>query len=166
MLSFKKILLPLRWYDLRTAPFFIMDTVLGYRKQCRLPLTLRFRSKIVWGCAKILTLSLLKELSHIPRHVYIQIRKNDPEIIHEISAFLFLIPNFFWGGETGGVTLENEKLYIFQLFFNQIYFNKKLRHLKPGSGSLNKSKRSSLENVCRALLAGLQQHLPNIVFPK
>lgn len=71
MLSFKKILLPLRWYDLRTAPFFIMDTVLGYRKQCRLPLTLRFRSKIVWGCAKILTLSPLKELSHIPRHVYI-----------------------------------------------------------------------------------------------
>lgn len=137
MLSFKKILLPLSWYDLRTAPFFIMDTVLGYRKQCRLPLTLRFRSKIVWGCAKILTLSLLKELSHIPRHVYIQIRKNDPEIIHEISAFLFLIPN--WGG---GVTLENEKLYIFQLFFNQIYFNKKLRHLKPGTGSY-KSKRST-----------------------
>ena len=33
MLSFKKILLPLRWYDLRTAPFFIMDTVLGYRKE-------------------------------------------------------------------------------------------------------------------------------------
>ena len=71
MLSFKKILLPLRWYDLRTAPFFIMDTVLGYRKQCRLPLGLRFRFKIVWGCAKILTLSLLKELSHIPSHVYI-----------------------------------------------------------------------------------------------
>lgn len=165
MLSFKKILLPLRWYDLCTAPFFIMDTVLGYRKQCRLPLTLRFRSKIVWGCAKILTLSLLKELSHMPRHVYIQIRKNDPEIIHKISAFLFLIPNL-GGGGTGGVTLENEKLYIFQLFFNQIYFNKKLRHLKPGTGSLNKSKRSSLENVCRALLTGLQQHLPNIVFPK
>ena len=60
------------------------------------------------------------------------------------------------GGDGGGVTLENEKLYIFQLFFNQIYFNKKLRHLKPGTGSLNKSKRSSLENVCRALLAGLQ----------
>ena len=60
------------------------------------------------------------------------------------------------GGGTGGVTLENEKLYIFQLFFNQIYFNKKLRHLKPGTGSLNKSKRSSLENVCRALLTGLQ----------
>ena len=60
------------------------------------------------------------------------------------------------GGGAGGVTLENEKLYIFQLFFNQIYFNKKLRHLKPGTGSLNKSKRSSLENVCRALLAGLQ----------
>ena len=60
------------------------------------------------------------------------------------------------GGGTGGVTLENEKLYIFQLFFNPIYFNKKLRHLKPGTGSLNKSKRSSLENVCRALLAGLQ----------
>lgn len=60
------------------------------------------------------------------------------------------------GGGTGGVTLEKEKLYIFQLFFNQIYFNKKLRHLKPGTGSLNKSKRSSLENVCRALLTGLQ----------
>lgn len=60
------------------------------------------------------------------------------------------------GGGAGGVTLENEKLYIFQLFFNQIYFNKKLRHLKPGTGSLNKSKRSSLANVCRALLAGLQ----------
>ena len=167
MLSFKKILLPLRWYDLRTAPFFIMDTVLGYRKQCRLPLTLRFRSKIVWGCAKILTLSLLKELSHIPRHVYIQIRKNDPEIIHEISAFLFLIPNFFWGGgRQGGLLLKTRSCTYSNFFFNQIYFNKKLRHLKPGSGSLNKSKRSSLENVCRALLTGLQQHLPNIVFPK
>ena len=72
--------------------------------------------------------------------------------------FLRFFSSFqIWGGGgTGGVTLENEKLYIFQPFFNQIYFNKKLRHLKPGSGSLNKSKRSSLENVCRALLAGLQ----------
>lgn len=168
MLSFKKILLPLSWYDLRTAPFFIMDTVLGYRKQCRLPLTLRFGFKIVWGCAKILTLSLLKELSHIPRHVYIQIRKNDPEIIQEISAFLFLIPNWGGGGEggTGGLLLKTRSCTYSNFFFNQIYFNKKLRHLKPGTGSLNKSKRSSLENACRALLAGLQQHLPNMVFPK
>lgn len=101
MLGFKKILLPQSRYDFCTAPFFIMDTILGYRKQCRLPLGLRFRFKIVWGCAKILTLSLLKELSHIPSHVYIYIRKNEPEIIHEISAFLFLIPNWGGGGQGG-----------------------------------------------------------------
>ena len=40
MLGFKKILLPQSRYDFYTAPFFIMDTVLGYRKQCRLPLGL------------------------------------------------------------------------------------------------------------------------------
>ena len=71
-------------------------------------------------------------------------------ILKSFMKFLRFFSSFqIWGGGgTGGVTLENEKLYIFQLFFNQIYFNKKLRHLKPGSGSLNKSKRSSLENVC------------------
>ena len=122
MLSFKKILLPLRWYDLRTAPFFIMDTVLGYRKQCRLPLTLRFRSKIVWGCAKILTLSLLKELSHIPSHVYIQIRKNEPEIIHEISAFLFLIPNWGGGGgNRGGYSCKREVVHIPTFFLSNLF---------------------------------------------
>ena len=78
-------------------------------------------------------------------------------ILKSFMKFLSLFSSFqIWGGGAGGVTLENEKLYIFQLFFNQIYFNKKLRHLKPGTGSLNKSKRSSLENVCRALLTGLQ----------
>lgn len=80
-------------------------------------------------------------------------------ILKSFMKFLRFFSSFQIGGGgegTGGVTLENEKLYIFQLFFNQIYFNKKLRHLKPGTGSLNKSKRSSLENVCRALLTGLQ----------
>ena len=78
-------------------------------------------------------------------------------ILKSFMKFLRFFSSFqIGGGGAGGVTLQNEKLYIFQLFFNQIYFNKKLRHLKPGTGSLNKSKRSSLENVCRALLTGLQ----------
>ena len=59
MLSFKKILLPLRWYDLRTAPFFIMDTVLGYRKQCRLPL-ISFQNSV--GLCKNLNLESLKRV--------------------------------------------------------------------------------------------------------